>query len=460
MPSQVVIVHGWSDTSKSFDDLAGFLKKSGHVAVPLWLGDYISLEDDVRVPDVAKRMHAVLNAKLATKELTTPFDMIVHSTGSLVAREWLTTYYDGVPESAPVKRLIMLAPANYGSKLASMGQSMLGRLVKGWKNWFHTGKEMLQALELGSPYLWELVERDIFVPLGASKASSIYSESAVWPFVITGTHPYPSKLRQIINEDGADGTVRVAAANLNARGLTLDFTKSNEEPVATPWDNRYPNLFPLAVLRTRTHGSIIKPEDGDIDEETPEQRKLLGDLILEALNCKTHTEYQGITAKWHGIAEAAVGTADDRFHQYMQVNVFVVDDYGTPVDDYFLEFSGPDGDKSDDAIVYFHRNVLEHVHTNGEGGARRCLYVDRTDLVDNFYGKIKTRDKVLMMSLSVNPPGDNVRYFADLKTGAKGSYKLHGEDAKQERWLRRNTTHFLKIVIPRYPVSKVFEIRS
>ena len=35
----VVIVHGWSDTSDSFKPLANFLEKSGFKTTLLWLGD-------------------------------------------------------------------------------------------------------------------------------------------------------------------------------------------------------------------------------------------------------------------------------------------------------------------------------------------------------------------------------------------------------------------------------------
>ena len=54
------------------------------------------------------------------------------------------------------------------------------------------------------------------------------------------------------------------------------------------------------------------------------------------------------------------------FHQYMQINVYVVDDHGADVTDYVLEFSGPDMYRSEneEPTVYFHREVLEHVHTN------------------------------------------------------------------------------------------------
>src|SRR5262249_10001909 len=147
----------------SFGPLADFLRQHGFKAVSLWLGDYISLEDDVRVEDAAKRMEQVIRDKIAHDGLADSFDMIVHSTGALVARQWLSVHYPS-GRNCPVRRLVMLAPANFGSKLATMGQSMLGRVVKGWNNWFHTGKEMLTALALGSRFQWDLAQRDLFVP--------------------------------------------------------------------------------------------------------------------------------------------------------------------------------------------------------------------------------------------------------------------------------------------------------
>jgi hypothetical protein len=58
----------------------------------------------------------------------------------------------------------MLAPANYGSKLASMGQSLIGRVLKGWDNWFHTGKEMLSAPAPGIHCLYLSIEQLAIVP--------------------------------------------------------------------------------------------------------------------------------------------------------------------------------------------------------------------------------------------------------------------------------------------------------
>src|ERR1017187_4808697 len=299
--NQVVILHGWSDTSDSFAPLANFLKARGFQILDLFLADYISMDDDVSIEDAAKAMQAAVEGKIAGTELKPPFDLIVHSTGGLVARTWLSAYCAGTsPKQMPVQRLVMIAPANFGSKLADVGQTILGRVVKGWDQGFHTGKLMLDGLALGSPFQWDLASRDLFA-LDAGDDAPIYGADLVWPFVIVGSMPYQHRLRQMVNENGSDGTVRVAAANLNAYGATLDFTRDNAPTVMRmtgaasvaaaqgaliPWKRRYDEAmeFPLAVMAHRDHASITdRSEEHTSELQSP--MYLVCPLLLE----KTHT---------------------------------------------------------------------------------------------------------------------------------------------------------------------------
>ena len=473
MARQVLIIHGWSDTSKSFRSLAGFLSNHGYEPKVLWLGDYISKDDDVRVEDVAKRMGEVIDGMIASGDLDKSFDMIVHSTGGLVARAWLTSWYRGAADKCPAKRLVMLAPANYGSKLAAMGKSFLGRVVKGYDNWFQSGQAMLNDLELSSPYQWELAQRDILIaPSG--DAARYYGDGLVWPFVIVGTHPYANLLRQIVNENGSDGTVRVCAANLNARGVTIDFRENDPDKLITEWSSRLACDVPLAVLPTRTHGSIVDPDRSDRDNreniaESPEEKQVLGNLILEALSCKDFTQYQAIQAKWDQLTEQTTtlrsapleGSTAEFYHQYFQINSCVVDDYGTPVKDYFLEFFSNMSKKLDDANVYLHAKVIEDVKKNSISDELRNLYFDRTDLFEGYYGLLpKGTEPKLYMSISAASPGKNINYFEREKTGAEQWVPVHLEGAKTSRWLRRNTTHFVQMIIPRRPGTDVFKLTN
>lgn len=469
MPKQVLIIHGWSDTSKSFKSLANFLEVNNYVATELWLGDYISMDDDVRIADVGKRMGQVIDDMIAKDSLSKSFDVIVHSTGGLVAREWLTSHYRSRAQECPMKRLIMLAPANYGSKLAAIGKSMLGRVVKGYNNWFQTGQGILNDLELGSPYQLELAQRDILIAPGTDATGRYYGDDRVWPFVIVGTHPYTNLLRQITNENGADGTVRVCAANLNSQGITIDF-RQPEHLAVTLWGSRLDDFsIPLAVLPTRTHGSVVDPERADKDNqediaETPAEQAQLGQFILEALNCKTFEEYLAIQQKWQDFSESTAArrtqsSHPDYYHQYMQANFYVSDDFNQPINDYFLEFFSNTNRRNDDANVYLHHSVIEDVKVNSQNKAYRNIYFDRTDLIEGYYPKVPGNSpSALYLSISAAAPGKNISYFADQKIGADMQLPIHFQSQAASRWLKRNSTHFVHIILPRQPANKVFKL--
>lgn len=479
MARQVLIVHGWSDKSDSFHALAAFLGRNGYQTRSLWLGDYESMVDDVRVQDVAIRMAAVIDERIERGELDSSFDMLVHSTGGLVARAWLTTRYRGTAEQCPVKRLVMLAPANYGSKLAALGKSMIGRLIKGAKHGFHTGTAMLNDLELSSPFQWELAQRDVLVAPGGD-AARYYGSDRVWPFVIVGTRGYTGFLRQIANEYGSDGTVRVCAANLNARGVTIDFSENDPQKMMRLWNQRTEAPIPLAVLPTRTHGSIVDPDRAEAENqedivETGAEKANLGRLILEALGCASFENYREIHERWDKLSEATaalgmpapndpdaqVDPQAESYHQYMQINAYVVDDHGKPVPDFFLEFFSNREKIGDAANVYLHANVLEDVKKNSQNEALRNLYFDRTDLVYGYYQRFPAGSKPgLYMSISAAPPGDYVKYFDPGDDGAGGMVAVHLEGDKTRRWLQRNTTHFVQIIIPRRPVDDVFRLKK
>lgn len=73
MARQVLIIHGWSDTSRSFHALATFLGGHGYAPKLLWLGDYISRDDEVRIEDVGKRMGEVIADMSKSGELDKSF---------------------------------------------------------------------------------------------------------------------------------------------------------------------------------------------------------------------------------------------------------------------------------------------------------------------------------------------------------------------------------------------------
>lgn len=498
MPRQVAILHGWSDNSESFRPLAKYLKAKGYKTIPIFLGDYISLRDDVNIDDVAKRMEEVVREKMsrpktARDHLGKEFDLVVHSTGGLVARRWIATNYADRP--CPVKNLLMLAPANFGSKLAHIGRSMLGRIAKGWRTGFETGEEMLYALELGSRFQWELAEADLLVePGSAAGMTQFYGPDHVRPFVIVGTHPYPGLAAKLTNENGSDGTVRVAAANLNTQGVTIDFSGAPEHllsPRLSTWEKRGGdnNEFPLAVLPDRTHGNIIRPDESGLGKKQSTQDRL-GQLIVQALSVNTAAQYARVRDDWiavtamirelSGFTEEAQtirnsffknrGAPAEYFHEYYQVNVRVEDEFGEPIPDYFLSFMPKQKQhwfslkKSfSPSSAFFHEEVLEDVHEHRRDRSHRSLFIDRFDLMreGGFYSQLKVPDvdKELHVTVSAADPGDRIAYFTREAALKRGLIKIHQMLSPEQRWLKRHRTHMVKVIVPRAADPKIFTLK-
>lgn len=117
----VAFVHGWSVThTDTYGGLPEALQQQAAAhglqieIKDLHLGRYISFHDEVGIDDLARAMqHAV------QQDLGHPaeFSCITHSTGGPLVRRWVDRYY--APRNladCPLRHLVMLAPANHGSK--------------------------------------------------------------------------------------------------------------------------------------------------------------------------------------------------------------------------------------------------------------------------------------------------------------------------------------------------------
>ncbi|HET7064191.1 MAG TPA: phospholipase [Rudaea sp.] len=227
----VVFVHGWSVTNTdTYGELPARLKReAGKDGGPpldvrnIYLGQYVSFRDEVRLEDISRAFDAATADLLAEAGGSRRFLCITHSTGGPVVRDWLDRFYvkPGKLADCPLSHLIMLAPANFGSALAQLGKSRLARLA----NWFdgvEPGQRVLEWLELGSPEAIDLNSRWI-----ADYAALNLTTSAnpLFLFVLTGDR-IDRKLYDHLNsytgELGSDGVVRAAAANLNATYVRLE----------------------------------------------------------------------------------------------------------------------------------------------------------------------------------------------------------------------------------------------
>jgi hypothetical protein len=347
----VVLLHGYSDEATSFDTWRAHLVGAGHDATTVHVGDFVSLSNEITIKDLAEGFDRALRI-CGGLDAGEPFDAIVHSTGSLVLREWLATYG---ARARRVKRLIGLAPANFGSPLAHKGASWLGALFKGDKrlgpDFMEAGTRILDGLELGSRYTWELAERDL---VGDNPVYDATADTP-FPFVIVGDRGYRG-LRKLVNFDGGDGTVRWTGAALSTRKILIDLTRApgdgaGERIRFAPWANLD---VPFAFARDHDHGSILR-------EPKPE----LVQMVLDALAVEDVAAY-GAWAARHGWS--LDDAAPRRWQQFV---MRAVDERGDPVPDWFLEVGSGHGD----AFEPFDDFDLD-VHPYGTDPSFRCFHAD------------------------------------------------------------------------------------
>jgi len=177
------------------------------------LGKYVSFHDEVTLDDIARGLHQALHDLDGNTDGIQPFSCITHSTGGPVVRYWLDRYYgvDGL-DAAPLKHLVMLAPANHGSALAALGKKRVGR-IKSWFSGVEPGQRVLDWLCLGSAGQ---------NALNQSTLDYDYSAHNLYPFVLTGQgidRAFYDFINNYLTEPGSDGVVRVAGANMNYRFL-------------------------------------------------------------------------------------------------------------------------------------------------------------------------------------------------------------------------------------------------
>ena len=230
----IVLIHGYSSESptaepasieKIYGDLPRRLRESYDV-VEVDLSRYVSLNDSVSIADIARALNRAL-IEQHPQLLEGGFHVVIHSTGALVIRTWIRLFS---PKPSPVRNLVYLAGANLGSGWASIGQGQVarwGRFV--FERGAQRGLKVLSSLELGSS---PTIDLHLFFTRDGSRMLEDYQ---VQEFIIIGTQADPSWFTfpvRYAHEDGSDGVVRVAAANLNFNHLVIT---PNESAALLAW---------------------------------------------------------------------------------------------------------------------------------------------------------------------------------------------------------------------------------
>ena len=275
MKRPLVLIHGYSAEGQAFEPLSKALKDKGIESTDINICSYVSLNNEITIKDIAEGLYRAFGFHDVLRNEGQEFDAIVHSTGMLVLRSWLTNYGAAVganPRLKRLKHLIGLAPATWGSPQAHKGRTWLGAMVKGNRalgpDFLNAGDRVLEGLELGSQFTWELAHADLLGP------EPYYDKGPNTPFVTVfiGNHPYDG-LSSVANDPGTDGTVRWAGCGLNTRKITIDLTKMPTGPDGQPIDRA--TISPWAVNRLdvpmipvegKNHSTLIaEPDDGMVN---------------------------------------------------------------------------------------------------------------------------------------------------------------------------------------------------
>jgi len=278
----------------------------------------------------------------------------------LVIRSWLTTY---AARRSRLKRLIGLAPATFGSPLAHTGRSTLGAIFKGRKelgaDFMEAGDEVLQGLELGSRFTWDLAHQDLI------GRKPFYGPDADTPyiFVFCGTEAYGGA-RRLVNQPGTDGTVRLAGAALNTRKISIDLTRPAEDTGVHKrvqlerWSNV---ALPVYLVPGLNHGSILTEPSDELVERLYSALKVASPAQFDKWSAQTATRFG---------AGAATTT---RFQQFV---VHAVDERGDGIADYNVQLLTDDGNGGRQEVAGFDLDV----HVYGRDPSLRCFHVNLDEL--------------------------------------------------------------------------------
>ena len=348
----VVLVHGYSDSSSAFGAWKAELESRGYDVASIHACNYRSLTNEVSIRDIAEGFDRALALKAGLNSGES-FDAIVHSTGMLVIRAWLTAY---AGRRQRLKHLIGLAPATFGSPLAHKGRSWLGALFKGNRelgpDFLEAGDRILDGLELGSRFTWDLAHADMLgdeVFYGPTKRTP-------YVFILCGTGSYAG-LKKLAQEQASDGAVRWSGCALNTRKIVLDLTQDPARPGSdkrisiAPWKNVDAPMIPV---EGKNHSSILrKPGDAVVD------------LVARALEVDSEAEYSA----WYKAANRATSAPRDKWQQFV---VHAVDERDDPITDYNVQLFTRTARGRESEVTPFDMKV----HTYRADSSLRCFHVN------------------------------------------------------------------------------------
>ena len=369
MPRPIVLLHGYSDKGESFGAWKSILLRNGYGEGDIKVCSYRSLVNEINISDIAEGFELVLSQSgIGPND---PFDAVVHSTGMLVLRSWLTRYAKNLKR---LKHLIGLAPATFGSPLAVRGRSFMGALVKGNKepgpDFLEPGDLFLDALECGSKFTWDLAHKDLV----GGKVFYGPQANTPYPFIFVGTEPFDGFAR-FASDPGTDGCVRWSAVGLNAEKYTLDLAgpPSMSEAQRLSVSNPPRIELPVTLLPKLNHGTILSKPTPDLER-----------LFLAALAVNDEATYKS----WVRSAADVSDPVKAKVKPYQHFVTRVVDERGDGVADYFLDLFTRDASGKEKSLS---KQANLDIHAYKADPSYRSIHVDLNRLKDEMRSEIRLR---------------------------------------------------------------------
>ena len=452
MADKLLVLHGYSDGATSFTDLAEFfVSERLYAREKVYLLNYASMDDHSVFEDFADKLDEDYEKLFGTERI----DVACHSTGALVVRLWLSLHYRRQKQSrrkprSPVEHLLMFAPANFGSDLAKMGQSFLGKFRSTFFNthakegdFLESGKHVLQGLEPASPFQWNLSLQDLH---GESFFNPALGEKNVcFPFVFAAGRGYTGLQARVIEarkKPGTDGTVRICGTSLNTRKCTVDFCNREVNPLWAD-EHKFADI-PFALFGEHNHGSIINTGTAFTDS-----KRGPGAFAREAVGITSFSAYEAFAQRC-----AKHNATHFKGDPYQQFFFRVIDDVGLAIDDYYIDFYAirADGSLHQKLTLEFDRDFEHEFYRHSQDGSCRALLVNLTRFRE-FVKRLKQEKAKLVFDVVAVSPVKEVKYLPAYATIVGGE-----EEADEPTFFYENTTTLVEIVLNRVASDRVLEL--
>lgn len=492
MSKKLLIVHGYSDGSTSFKALGNYFVREGvYEQDDVYYVDYASMDDQATFRDFADKLESEYREleKLGKISQGERIDVACHSTGALVTRAWLVLHrerahqLEGKDPPCPVDRLLMFAPANFGSDLAGLGQSVLGRIRSTFnKNsrpgqYLESGRNVLQGLEPASPFQWALSTVDLHSKETYFKPADDPAYTC-YPFIFAAGQGYTGLEAQIVKarkKPGTDGTVRICGTSLNTRKCTIEFVpddglapQDTDDPAPRSlgelrWDKEHKfQQMPFAVFKGLNHGSIVNPGTKAFKEQ-------VGPLAIKVLNKVTSPgTYKPCVREFHAASAKSYaelkGAAKDKYQQFF---FRVRDDVDLKVDDWFMDFSVWTPKKTADRRIkwgkkphskltrQFDNEFESQFYRHSADTSCRTLMLNCSRL-ESFVADLTAAKSTLILNISARSNVRGVRYRRGQFFVADGSGLFPRKD--KFSFMYPNTTTLVDVILDRLQPDSMLKI--